>query len=330
MWISYAALFAFGLGIGAALVFGNRGTVITGGAAALWMSVHALAIVCSVISALYASRIIKNKWVALAAAALFAGLCAGYGAYMVNYGFFGQGTGARALVYTYDADNASYVVDDVLGGTSTKVEVPETFNGKPVSAVRAGVFAESGVKQYKISGNVGVTSFSDVKYRAESDFAGKTIYAGKATVNGLRAALFNEASADETRGKFLALANSVIPDGLDEGEGYVTFVYGAEAYEACGGKVLPAYIGRLSEFDLNTHASGFGYVAHREDGSVANYDWAFNNGGYIFASLSVDGAPVTGFTKSAAAEVNFKKVYKIYTHRGNDTKYEPRTARKPL
>lgn len=323
VWISYVILFTVGLAVGIGLILGGSGTVLTNFALIFWASVHAAAIFCAIIMALLASRVIKNFWVSLVITVLDLAACAAYIVYVLFSGFFGQGVQTRPLVYKYNADTQSYTVTDVLAGRSSQVYIPETFNGKPVTELSFGVLANSSVKEYVFETDVEFVN--EEALQEERDLSGKSIHVSKDSANTLRNKLFGYARGD-AKANSVALANAVVPEMLDEGEGYVSFTYDVQSFDACKGKVIPVYIGDLNGFNLDAYAAEFSYINHRDSADVGDMQWAYNNGGLILSDISADGKSLfTGsVTENTVAQVTFEKVYGVKVEAGNDTKYDVR------
>lgn len=326
VWVSYIILYTIGFSIGLAIILGGDGTVVTNGALALWACVHAFNIVCAAVCALFASRVIRNGWFALAVAAIFIVGAAVYAGFTVSDGFFGQGKGKRTLVYSYDSSKGQYTVTGVLAGKSNTVSVPETFNGKPVTAVSFKVFAEKGVKEYHLPDNVDFTGESALSRDMKLKDRQIRINVGKKSVNDFRQKFLDRAETVRYRENAVALANATLPVNLAENEGYVAFNYDADGFKTVEGNTIPVYVGELDKFDFSTHTAGFDYVAHREDGSADNYYWAYNNGGYILSDIGVsDSVP-----ESTVADMKFERVYRIKVDDGNDKKYPMREKQPEL
>lgn len=326
VWISYIILYTVGFSIGNAIILGGSGTVLTNGAIALWESVHGFNILCAIICALFASHIIKKLWIALAFAVLFLAGVATYAGYMFTDGFFGQGTGSRTLVYSYDNSTEAYSVTDVLAGRSKTVTVPETFNGKPVTKVSLKVFADSGIKTYNLPENIEFGDDKDALNRS-LDLSRKRINVDKKSVNDIREKFLDNAVQGyvNVRQNALALANATLPVNLAENEGYVAFNYDMTDFDAAHQNTIPVYVGDLKSFDFAAYTAGYDYVKYRDDGSAKNLYWAYVNGGYILNDIA-DG----GFEKSKVVEMNFEKVYRIRVDGGNDAKYDMREKQPEL
>ncbi|MDE7087257.1 MAG: hypothetical protein K2O67_03590, partial [Clostridia bacterium] len=321
VWISYVALFTVGLAIGIAILFGGEGTVLTNTAVGLWAFVHIFAIVCAIVCALHASRILKKGTLAFAVAAIFFAGCACYVGYAFTEGFFGQGFGNRVIVYALNDGGESYSAESILYGNGDTVEIPYTFNGKPVTKVGLNIFANESVKKIILHDDV---EFTNNNALANSDFKDKTIHADKEIVNSVRDKLFAYGANNQVTDSAVNLANSVIPAQLDEDEGYIAFNYPSEAYKTYADKIIPVYLGKLDEFDFASYTQGYDYVSHRESGSVSDYSWAYLNGGYILSDVAGEkGSVINGkVTESTVAQVKFEKVFRVIVESGNDTKYD--------
>ncbi len=323
VWLSYIVLYALFFLIGLAIILGGDGTVITNGALTLWACVHAFNIVCAIVSALVASRVIKNKWFALAVAAVFIAGAVVYAGFTFADGFFGQGRGKRTLVFKRNT-SGGYTVTDVLAGRSDTVIIPETFNGKPVNYVSCKVLANGGIKNYSLPADI---AFDDTNLLKSGKIEGKTIKVDKKSVNDIRDKFWSLArSSKDSCENAVALANATLPANLAENEGYVAFNYPADGFKAVGGRVIPVYVGDLASFDTEAYTVEYDYVQHIEDGSAANYYWAYYDSSYILTDLGVSGT----VTESTVADVKFKRVYRIKADDGNDNKYPMREKQPEL
>lgn len=323
VWLSYIVLYAVGFSIGLSIILGGEGTVLTDGALILWSCIHAFNMVCAVVCALYASRVIRKMWFALGFAALFVVGSVIYAGYMFADGFFGQGTGRRTIVYSYNKAAGTYAAVDVLSGRSGKVVIPETFNGKPVTALHCQLFTRPNISEVVINKQLEITGVNSLN--STCDFSNLTVKTDKDGVNYLRNIFYSMGveHSGTVRANALALANATLPANLAENEGYVAFNYDAADFDTVSGNFIPVYVGDLSAFDAASYTAGYDYIAHREDGSGDNYEWAYNNGGYIFTDIAGgDGSVFNGVTKSTVAFVKFEKVYRIYVDEGNDKKYD--------
>lgn len=313
VWVCYVILYTVGFSIGNSIILGGDGTVVTQSALILWECVHAFNIVSAIVCALFASRVIRNAWFALAFAALFAIGGIVYAGLTFADGFFGQGTGYRTLVYTLH-ESDYYSVSGVLGGRSNRVVVPEEFNGKPVRAVSLKVFTAGGINDYELPANVSIVA--DDSINGNLNLSGKRIKVDKKSVNGIRNDFLHfAAQSDNARANAVALANATLPANLAANEGYVAFNYSAESYERAHGNVVPVYVGDLTNFNLDTYTQDFLYVANRDNGTAENYYAAYQNGGYILSAIT------DGFDKNTVIDMEFEKVYRIKVDDGNDTKY---------
>lgn len=320
VWISYMLFFALGMVVELCLLLGGSGTVITNGALIMWAVVHGLNIVCAIVTALFASRVLKYLWVGIVFAVVFIFSCAAYTAYIIPSGFFGQGMDSRPLVYRYNGETGEYTAIDVLAGRSDKVAVPKLFNGKPVTALSFNVLANGGVKEYSFSADIRFTD--EEALERQLDLEGKKIYVEKGAVNDVRATLFGYES-DGTNGNAVALANATLPENLEEGEGYVAFSYDLNAFNISKGKVVPVYVGDLSAFNFNSYTAEYDYITYRDADNTEHLDYAYKHGGYILSDIAGEnGSVFGGVSQSTVAELKFDKIYRVTVESGNDKKYD--------
>lgn len=286
------------------------GAVMTVPAVALWMTVHALAVLGVLSGALHAAKIGSRPRTALVAAAvalLAAGICV-YVWSLAAGGFFGQGAGTRVLTFEYDSATDSYAVTDILDGPGSTVVVPESFDGKPVASLDCAVMKAEGVERVELRCS------SDVALENRSELASLTdvtIVADKSAIDDFRERFYS-------LGLFAA-GNAMIPDG--EGvTAYAVFDYSQETYEQAGGKVLPTWTGSdIADFDIAGYTdAGFSYAAHTDWLDDEDLHWCVtNNGGYIMRMFSDDSD-----ASVIDASVSFDKVYKIYTAADNDDVFD--------
>lgn len=286
------------------------GAVMTVPAVALWMTVHALAVLGVLSGALHAAKIGSRPRTALVAAAvalLAAGICV-YVWSLAAGGFFGQGAGTRVLTFEYDSATDSYAVTDILDGPGSTVVVPESFDGKPVASLDCAVMRAEGVERVELRCS------SDVALENRSELASLTdvtIVADKSAIDDFRERFYS-------LGLFAA-GNAMIPDG--EGvTAYAVFDYSQETYEQAGGKVLPTWTGSdIADFDIAGYTdAGFSYAAHADWLDDEDLHWCVtNNGGYIMRMFSDDSD-----ASVIDASVSFDKVYKIYTAADNDDVFD--------
>lgn len=305
--------------IGAPVLMALTGVLCTGTAAgsamtvpavALWMTVHALAVLGVLSGALHAAKIGSRPRTALVAAAvalLAAGICV-YVWSLAAGGFFGQGAGTRVLTFEYDSATDSYAVTDILDGPGGRVVVPETFDGKPVTSLDCAVMTAEGVERVELR----CSSDAVLENRsALASLTGVTIVADKSAIDDFRERFYS-------LGLFAA-GNAMIPDG--EGvTAYAVFDYSQETYEQAGGKVLPTWTGSdIADFDIASYTdAGFSYAAHTDILDDEDLHWCVtSNGGYIMRMFSDD--PDSSVID---ASVSFDKVYKIYTAADNDSVFD--------
>ncbi len=322
VWIGYVVFSAIALAVGTALLLGGNGSVITNASFWLWAVVHIFGLLCAALTALHASRIIKNMWIMLAFAVVFVFGCVSYCAYMADAGFFGQGLKSRPIVFKYNSSTGEYSASDVLPGRSDRVDIPLTFNGKPVTSLSFNLLLNSGIKEYTFENDLALTDNYALERSARLD--GKTIKVGKDAVNTMRDKLYAYKGNGNTQANAVALANATIPSTLGAGEGYVAFTYGVQEFNACGGKVIPVYIGDLEKFDFEEYTTGYDYITNRDKNNAEHLDWAFKNGGYILSDIMGENGSVLGgdIKQSTVASVELEKVYRVTVESGNDKKYD--------
>lgn len=327
VWLVYILLTAVFCICGMVILVTLDGTVLTTVALVLWIVVHAVSIVCAIFTALYTSKKFKSSVFTIIITLILAALCALYAVFLFSKGFFGQGLGVRTLVYDYNESDDSYTVSDVLSGSSKKVEIENTFNGKPVKAINCSIFTDNTVKEYVLHDDFElVDSFELANGVAE----GKSILVNAEDAAAFRGKLFSYANDVQGRANVLKLANATVPFNLEENKGYIAFDYDEDAYAACGGNVLPIIIGdKGTAVDLSAYASTFEYISHSNKSDVADLKWGYENcSGYILDNIVADGSSLlSGYVlgEGANACVEFEKVYRIYVGSGNDTKYDLRT-----
>ncbi|MGN0807717.1 MAG: MBG domain-containing protein [Candidatus Coproplasma sp.] len=322
VWFVYILLTAVFCICGTVILLTLDGTVLTTVALILWLAVHAVSIVCAIFTALYTSKKFKSSVFTIIITLILAALCALYAVFLFGKGFFGQGVGVRTLVYDYNEADDSYTVSAVLSGSSKKVEIEETFNGKPVKAVNCSVFIDNTVKEYVLHDDFELVDTFEL---ANGNVEGKSILVDGEDAIFFRAKLFSCADDAQGRANVLKLANATVPFNLEENKGYIAFDYDEDAYAACGGNVLPIIIGDKGQsLSLTDYASTYEYLNHTDKTIVADLKWGYENcNGYILDSISSDRSYVFG--DGANVKVEFEKVYRIYVGSGNDSKYDLRT-----
>ena len=322
VWLLYVAFTCAVCVSGTVILLKLDGTVLTTIALILWVTVHAISIICAIFTALYTSKKFKSVVFTTIITLLLALACAFYAVFLFTKGFFGQGYGLRTLVYDYDSSTDSYTVSGILSGNSQKVEIEDTFNGKPVTAVSCEVFTDATVKEYVLHDNFELLNSHEL---SKGSFDGKSILVDSEYAPEFRAKLYDCAKTLQNRSGVLKLANATLPCNLEEGKGYIAFDYDESAFIACGGKIMPLIIGDNGQtVSLSDYALTYNYLNHTDKTSVADLKWSYDNcNGYILDSISSDSSYV--LDGSVKVEVKFEKVYQVYVQSGNDTKYDLRT-----
>lgn len=316
------ALFFAGLSIGAWLNAQHSGA-LTLRAATVWIAVKVVAIVITSVSYAAATRSFsKHKKSAVAMLAtlviIFAGV-AGVGAYSVaSSGYFGQGSewAIRPLAYEFDKATDSYKVVGVLGGRGEKVVLGGQFNGKPVTEVSAEVFSAENVKKIAFTGEINY-KIADAS-RLDGANADLEITAERDNIDTVRRLLYGYGG----QGAF-ELANKATPEGLDDGEVFVTFSYDEDSYRRFGGDILNTWIGKKGDvFDTAEYASRYPFFERSDVTSDEDLDWNFKNaGGFIFTGLHAEGEELEGkhIEKNyEQVKLGFERIFRLTVKDDND------------
>ncbi|MGN1103761.1 MAG: hypothetical protein ACI4QI_02680, partial [Candidatus Coproplasma sp.] len=319
VWLLYVLFTCVFCISGTMILLNTEGTVATNVALILWAAVHAVSVICAIVTALYTSKKLTSAVITGIVTLLLSAACIFYAVFLFTNGFFGQGYGLRTLVYDYDSVNDCYTVSGVLSGNSQRVEIADTFNGKPVRAIDCKVLCEASVKEYVLHDNFVLIGTQAL---AEGEFEGKSIQVKSDDASLFRAKLFECAKTSQNRTNALKLANATVPYALQEGEGYIAFDYDEAAYTACNGNVIPLVIGAKGQsISLSDYASTHEYLNHADKTSVADLKWSYENcNGFILDNLSSDSRYV--FSDSTNVKVQFEEIYQVYVQSGNDAKYD--------
>lgn len=226
--------------------------------------------------------------------------------------------------YVYDGQSGGYIINGVRENNDERLEIPAEINGKSVVGVSCKIFTNYNFSEYVFGGEV---FFIDNYMLADADLSGLKLVADRHSINCIRAELYKCASYEPIRENALALANGATLIGLDNNENYISFDYDWQAYSACGGNVLPVFIGNSGDlFDIEAYAEDCDYVIHRDKTSVYDLNRAYSYGnGCILDDITVDGASVFGgytISDNSVAKVNFERVYRVYIGGGNDENYD--------
>ncbi|MDE7330206.1 MAG: hypothetical protein K2N30_03825 [Clostridia bacterium] len=297
-------------------------TVFTNVAAALIIALHAAALLAVITCYVYASRSVAGGRTAQTAVAVLAtvisvALVAFYGAFLGFGGFFGQGFGLRPVSYIYNEETDGYEAVATVGTKGDTVVVPEEFNGKKVTAVSAKIFTEAGVQNVylecsadaKIDLNVnGISAINE----------GLKIYTSKEDID-----LFKNQFYEYKRDGYLAglaLANAMVPYGLDDGEVYVTFAYDTLSFTQAEQKPLPTWFGKKGQSIDNSYFKDIPYAMHSDRLDDGDLYWCYNNTEekVILSDFTADGNIIGAVTESATATVGFEKVYRVFPGESND------------
>ena len=306
---------------------GGSATIVTNAALISWAAVHVLVLAAVLISAFYAAKL-KNLARSGAAAACFGLLLIAvclYAVFIFRSGFFGQGFGGgvRTLAYTFNEEENYYEVTGVLDGRGDTVVVPETFNGKEVGAIDCAVLSADGVNAVRFEGSADLLFNNASALSAGSSVA---LYADKEYIDDFRTTFYSLSEGEGGSGALNA-ANSFRPQGLAEGEIYVTFRYSESSYDIAEHKVFSTWFGKSGDtFDLSSYVSEFFYAAHTDKTSAEDLHWGFTEfGGYIMGEPDGGSGSIVGsvLTDSVnGAEIEFEKIYRVEIGEDNDALYE--------
>ena len=306
----------------------GSGSAITTAATALWMVMHLASAAVIILTSLYAAKLKGfNAVFAVICVAVIVCAAAVYSAFLFDRGFFGQqfGDQNRTLAYTYHSATDSYEVKSALEGKGENVVIPQTFNGKKVSAVSAGLFTQEGVENVYIQADADIT-VEDVGLLNNYTGSLPLLYVDKGEIDVFRTN-FYAAANEENSDKLFSVAANILPCNLDEGEVYVTFKYDRESYGIVEGEILPTWFGRSGEiFDISEYEEDFPYMLHSDKNSADDLYWCdVNFGGYIFSGPVNDyGAAMTDMriTEGMSLQASFERVYRVYIGEDNDEVYE--------
>ena len=253
----------------------GSGSALTTAATALWMVMHLVSAAVIILTSLYAAKLKGfNAVFAIICTAVIVCAAAVYSAFLFDRGFFGQqfGDQNRTLAYTYHSSTDSYEVKSALEGKGENVVIPQTFNGKKVSAVSAGLFTQEGIESVYIQADADI-AVEDVSLLNNYTGFFPVIYADKGEIDDLRTN-FYAAADEENSDELFSVAANILPCNLDEGEVYVTFKYDRESYGIVEGEILPTWFGRSGEiFDISEYEEDFPYMLHSDKNSAADLYW---------------------------------------------------------
>lgn len=306
----------------------RNGTAFAGASSALWITLHVLGVVGSLVTYLYAAKRLRGArtlQLLFAAVALAAVLAVAliYGASIATVGYFGQGHVNRNLLYAVSDDGASYEVIDVLDGTGDGVVVPYEFDGKPVSAVHMEVFEADGINRVTLNCAGSATIVAEYDFDVPETLK---IYAERDSVDAFKKAFYD---IGKNTGNVAAysIGNRIIPANLGANEVCVTFGYESGTYPRTGNattgefEIIPTWYGKKGDvFELD-HVSGIEYAEKSDKNSDEHLYAAYNRGRYIMSELVVNDVPLAGMRIDGSkygVPVNFELVHAIYPGKGND------------
>lgn len=289
----------------------------------LFAAAHACALVALLAVLRLSARVGKrsHKLLTFAVLLVTVAVAALYAFCAMGNGFYGQGTSAttRNIVYELDQKTDTYIARDVLPGKGERLVIPDTHNGKRVSAVDGAVFADTTLSEIYLDCGADITLLSDSKMEKMT----ASVFIAKDEVDTLKAACIAGA---KTQPAFVALCNSILPSALPEGEVYITFAYTEESLRYADYHQIPTWYGQAGDtFVLGEHADGVYYAEGYDPRSEAFLAKSFHNNEKVLAPLMHKGADLDRATVTeslTAIPVSFENVYAVAIGHDNDALYE--------
>ena len=249
------------------------------------------------------------------------------------FGFFGQGIGIfdeeMVLVYNYDMESDSYSVSDVLYGRGNRIEVPTSFNGKPVSSIGCEIFTKSAIKEIVITSSE-TLKISDLGVLDAPFSLSARIVVPPEQVDAYREQFFDYAVLTGGSEMALELCNSVDFDSEKTELVAVRFAYDKEDFNSLAKSVLAPtfFVRRGQTFSFRSEdvskAPYFAYISPETTEELAK---AYTEGGgyFLISPKLADGTPLEGSVIKETTEpikLSYERVFLINLQDGNDEKYE--------
>lgn len=311
----------------------QQNVVMTRWALALWVLVHIVGLIVTLIAYIYSAKLPKTSKlrstliiaIALVVLAVLTGL---YGYQYMDNGYFGQGNEGviRPLLYSYNNDYNTYSVVGVLDGKGDTVVIPESFNGRTVQYVDCSVFSAANINTVSFTGkvNYNFTNIQELRYRNSN----VQLVAEKDNIDDVKKA-FYRVGADNAQYANYAFetANSITPSNIGDNQVYVTFAYSAESYSLFDGNVIPTWYGNKGDvFYTDKYEQEFEFFNRRDVNSDEDLHWNYiHSDGYIFTGLNVNGQSLENMSVDCsydAVPIQFDRIYCVFVNEDNDTVYE--------
>lgn len=310
------------------IIYGGKETAMTAIALIIWVAVHVLNFLVTVLGA--KGAVTKKKghhFVTALIVLLFIGATGIYVAFGSSMGYFGQGsTTARPILYVYDEQTGTYTATGVLSGNGTTATIPAEFDGKPVGAIDASLFNANRLNTLRIETESNV----EIKNLDKLDAVNVAeIYAPRETLTTLQREFYTAYRDMDVKNELLlTLAQCSAPSDLQKDEIYITFSYTDRAMACIGESYLPSWIGSKGDkFQLSELAKEIGYIQDTDVTDEALLHELYTNGtsggGYILLPIMLDATtPLNGATIQKSHKnltVDFEKIYRVKVEEDNDT-----------
>ena len=324
LYVLYAA-FVSGAVIGMTVLFGFTyvDRIMTTISAAAFLVSHLFTVLMTVlicvgsrfdVKALKKGRLIVQILLSTVVTAAYVGC-------VFFFGFFGQGMGNRELLFSYDEATDSYQVTGVTPGRSKKVVIPDSFDGKPVSAVSASIFDDGKITDVTIEKR---SERLTVLFSGKESFAAleslRTFNCSKDDVDSIKRQFY----AQGTDAGFVA-ANLLVPSDLAEDEVFISFALDREFTEATGDYLRTWIQPRGTVFSIDFDGTTE-YSVHSDPDRVEDLEWSYlsNNGvlltGVYDGNAKLDGVAIT--ENVVGAVLHYDRVYRVVFDADNDAVYD--------
>ena len=246
-------------------------------------------------------------------------------------GFFGQGYGDRAVIYSYNEASDSYTAVGIAEGFGNRATIKKTFNNRPVDQINLSVFCYPSIKVLSI------------EERPNLDFVG--FEKGFAVNTNTEVQTTNEFSKTirkklvdialkENHTSAIDAANQVVPNDLKDNEYYVSFKLTKELLDITNGEYIDTIVvNGDTKLTNDIFPPLLKFIKYSDHLSDADLYWNYtNNNKKIFKSMKdSSGNDILGKSINKNyynVEISFDDIYKIFINNDNDTKYEPSNEEK--
>ena len=239
----------------------------------------------------------------------------GYSIY--ETGYFGQHEKypVRAVAYE-EREDGTYVVTGILSGKGDSAVVPDSINGKKVTAIDAAVFADTSISKLTLQCEetldfVNEGAFSGVNKELELKFDINLI-------DDYRLKFFEIAEQKNDYADVVALANSATPTGMTDNEVYITFNYSLESFVQAEGELLPTLV--LNKGTVFDGAELTGIDASDIDDLKSRYEEGilYIINGFTNPDTGKDLSGVVVRDNIEGVNVSMSRIYKISLGDSND------------